>query len=65
MHSNEDKMDISLAYGHVAKEPLEAIGNLHNNDVRIVTASTATNSTLTASVPTLGLKQSLGGDSHL
>ena len=47
--NNEDVQHISSACG-IAKQVLEAIENLHNNDIRNVAALTATNRASTSSV---------------
>lgn len=48
--NNEDLQHISSACA-IAKQALEAIGNLQNNDIRNVAAFTATNIASTSSVP--------------
>ena len=48
--NNEDVQHISSACA-IAKQALEAIENLHNNDIRNVAALTATNRASTSSVP--------------
>lgn len=56
--NNEDLQHISLACA-IAKQALEAIGNLQNNDIRNVAAFTATNIGSTSSVhQALRLQQS-------
>ena len=52
--NEEDVQQISSACV-IAKQALEAIGNLQRNDIRNVAALTATNSSSTSSIPSSGL----------
>ena len=52
--NEEDVQQISSACA-IAKQALEAIGNLQRNDIRNVAALTATNSSSSSSIPSSGL----------